>query len=296
MLPIKKIYIDTKKKTTDSVSNSKFKWELPETISLPHNTIFYVDDICIPHSWYTIESNINDRLYMQLTTNTTNVNTKPNECRIVILTAGHYNLQTLAAEINTKANAAFATNTIPTHFATTSNNVNNTITITPQDASLLVKILTDTDLKTQMVDVDINGWSGGWVGASYNTSNPLDINDIINNTEGSSSFFSQASPHTTGYVDLQPIKNIYIYSPNLGTFKTFGPMGEVSIIKKVPVSAGDNQMIFSNVSSSNDYLDCSRQTLKTLQFELKDANGNTIPLHGSHVSFSIVFDKYSTQE
>ena len=61
-IPIKKIYVDTKKKTQDSFSNSRFKWELPETISLPHNTIFYIDDICIPHSWYTIESNMNDRL------------------------------------------------------------------------------------------------------------------------------------------------------------------------------------------------------------------------------------------
>ena len=147
-----------------------------------------------------------------------------------------------------------------------------------------------------MADVNINGWVGGWTGPAYVNSKPLDINDIINNTEGSSSFFSQASPHTTGYVDLQPIKNIYMYSPNLGTFKTFGPMGEVTIIKKVPVTAGDNEMIFSNVTSGNDYLDCSRQTLKTLQFELKDAKGNTVPLHGSHVSFSIVFDKYRTDE
>ena len=232
MIPVKKIYIDTTKKTSDSISNSQFKWELPETVSLPHNTIFFVDDICIPHSWYTIEQNVNDRLYMQVTTNTTNVSSQPNECRIVVLTPGHYNLQTLDAEINAKANAAFATTAIPTHFATYHNNANNTMTIVPQDATLLVKILTDTDLLTGMANVNINGWVGAWTGPAYVNSNPLDINDIINNTEGSSSFFSQALPHTTGYVDLQPIKNIYMYSPNLGTFKTFGPMGEVTIIKK----------------------------------------------------------------
>ena len=55
-------------------------------------------------------------------------------------------------------------------------------------------------------------------------------------------------------------------------------------------------MIFSNVTSGNDYLDCSRQTLKTLQFQLQDVSGNVIQLHGSHVSFSIVFDKYRTTE
>ena len=88
MLPCKKIYIDTKHKTTDSISNSNFKWELPETLSLPHNTIFYVDDICIPHSWYTIEANVNDRLYMQLTNNHTTVGTEINDCNIVTLSLG----------------------------------------------------------------------------------------------------------------------------------------------------------------------------------------------------------------
>jgi hypothetical protein len=43
------------------------------------------------------------------------------------------------------------------------------------------------------------------------------MNDILNNTDGYSTFFSAASPHVTGYIDLQPIKNIYMYSTNLGS-------------------------------------------------------------------------------
>ena len=93
-----------------------------------------------------------------------------------------------------------------------------------------------------------------------------------------------------------PLVYIYITSPNIGTYKTFSPSGGRTVIKKVPVNAGDNQMIFSNITSSNDYLDCSRQTLKTLQFELEAVHGLNVPLHGSHVSFSIVFDKYRTTE
>ena len=300
MLPVKKIYVDTKNKTTDSISNSQFKWELPETISLPHNTIFFVDDISIPHSWYTINQNMNDRIYMQVTDiqvlNPIFSGPKPNECRIITLTPGHYNLQQLSAEIATKANAAFANPNLATHFSTSPNNTNNTITITPLDASLMVKVLTDNDLKTGMADVSFYGWSGAWNGPTYDTSNPLDIHDIINNTEGSSSFFSQASPFTTGYVDLQPIKNIYMSSPNLGSFHTFGPTNQRTIIKKIPVNAGNNEMIFNSVTSGNDWLDCSRQTLKTLQFELKDAKGNVGPLNGSHVSFSLVFDKYNEEQ
>ena len=41
MLPIKKIYIDTKYKTKDSKSNDNFKFELPQTLYMPPNTAFF---------------------------------------------------------------------------------------------------------------------------------------------------------------------------------------------------------------------------------------------------------------
>ena len=297
MLPCKKIYIDTKHKTTDSISNSNFRWELPETLTLPHNTIFYVDDICIPHSWYTIETNVNDRLYMQLTNNHTTVGTKTNNCDIIVLSPGNYTLETLAVEMKAKINDSFASTVVNVTFDALGT---NTITVTPTNASDLMKILTDIDLATGMAGVTVTVsdgvWGGHWTGTAYDQKNPLDINGLINNTSGVSTFFSASAPHVTGYVDLEPIKNIYMYSTNLGTFKTIGCKGEVTIIKKVPVTAGSHQMIFSNVTSSSDWLDCSRQTLKTLQFELKDSNSNNINFHGAHVSFSLSFDKYRENE
>ena len=68
--------------------------------------------------------------------------------------------------------------------------------------------------------------------------------------------------------------------------------GSRNIIKKIPVSAPDNQMIIYSESSSADWLECSKQTFKTLEFVLRDARGNQIPLHNSNVSFSIVFERY----
>jgi len=41
MLPIKKIYIDSRHKTLDSVSDSNFKYELPYSIHLPNNAFFF---------------------------------------------------------------------------------------------------------------------------------------------------------------------------------------------------------------------------------------------------------------
>ena len=60
---IKKVYVDSRYKTSDSVSNSDFKVELKEALDLPENTVCYIDDISIPHSWYTIED-YNNTLYI----------------------------------------------------------------------------------------------------------------------------------------------------------------------------------------------------------------------------------------
>ena len=41
---IKKVYIDSRYKTNDSVSNSDFKFELKEGLDLADNTVCYIDD------------------------------------------------------------------------------------------------------------------------------------------------------------------------------------------------------------------------------------------------------------
>ena len=61
---IKKVYVDSRYKTSSSISNSAFNFELNETFDLPDNTVCYIDDISIPHSWWSIE-NSNNKLYVE---------------------------------------------------------------------------------------------------------------------------------------------------------------------------------------------------------------------------------------
>ena len=63
MLHIKKIYIDTRHSTADSKSTSDFKISLPNNIALPSNTAFYITDITVTVSWYTVEAGRNDAVY-----------------------------------------------------------------------------------------------------------------------------------------------------------------------------------------------------------------------------------------
>jgi hypothetical protein len=65
MLPKRKIYIDSRYKTADSISNTDFKIQLSENIKFPENSGFYITDICIPNTFRTVEEGINDRLYIR---------------------------------------------------------------------------------------------------------------------------------------------------------------------------------------------------------------------------------------
>ena len=64
MLPIEKIYIDSRHKTAVSVSHTDFHIDLPiGNLNLPPNTGFYITDITIPISFYTLEKGRNDMIY-----------------------------------------------------------------------------------------------------------------------------------------------------------------------------------------------------------------------------------------
>ena len=51
-------------------------------------------------------------------------------------------------------------------------------------------------------------------------------------------------------------------------------------------------MSIDQVTSFSDWLDVSRMSLKTTQFQFKNDKRQIIPLHNANVSLSIVFDKY----
>ena len=64
MLPLKKIYIDSRDRTVDSKSASNFKIEVPNAVQMPDSTVSFVAHVSMPHVWKTIEEDFNDRLYL----------------------------------------------------------------------------------------------------------------------------------------------------------------------------------------------------------------------------------------
>jgi hypothetical protein len=62
-LPIKKIYVDSRFRTADSISTSNFKIELPNPVTTESDTVFFISDVCVPNVFRTIDKNYNNRIY-----------------------------------------------------------------------------------------------------------------------------------------------------------------------------------------------------------------------------------------
>ena len=285
-LPIKKLYIDTKYKSRESVSNSNFKIDLPQTLYFPDNSVFYIDDISIPHSWYTIEQNVNDKLYIEISHVDSNVGTTVDSYQIVTISPGNYNGVELALELETKIEANINNSIFPNLLIVTYDSKRNSINITTGYVDIRFKILTADDIYTKLNDT--------WLGSSYDVNNPHSINDIIGNTIDKNSPFYTSSISYKGALNLQPIRNIYIHS-SLGNYNTLSNWGSQTIVKKIPVTANSGDYIFDQVMTGNDFGDCSKQTLRTISFELKDSSGNYINMHGNNLSFSVIFSRMNPE-
>jgi hypothetical protein len=262
MLPVKKIYTDSTYKISDSISDSDFKIDLPQSLLMLHDAIFYADDIMLPHSFYTINAGVNDTMYVSAELSGVPYN------YAVSVAEGMYTGSLLKIELQNGLNMLLAASGNP--FALTVEYVyeEHKINISTSTSGLTFLIKTDSETGMAL---------------------PHSLNDILGNKQTPSPTFSTSHAYKSQYLDLQPIKNIYMSSPNLGTFTTIGPLGESNIIKKIPVTAGNNEMIYDNVSTSGDYLDCSKQLLRRLEFQLKDSSGKYLNLRGQSVSFSVVF-------
>ena len=255
-LEVKKIYVDSRFCTPDSNNDSDFKIQLSRNIYLPEKCVMHVENITMPHAWYSIETGINNLIYVKLGAT----------CLIATIPSTNYIGSTFATAVATALGNGF----------TSSYEVNtNRLTISNSQS---FKILTDAELAT--------GLNGAWTGPVYNWSSPNSFNDVIANRTSNSgfSFFS-------GMLSLNGSRAVYLSSSTLSNYNTVGARGENSIIKKVPVNADFGYQIIDQMVSDHDYLSVERMTLSTIDFQVKDVKGNLVPFRGSPISFTIKFSQ-----
>jgi len=270
-LPVKKIFVDSRYRTADSNSDSDFKIQLGRNIYLPDDCIMYIENCVISHSWYTIEYGINNHMYFKV------VQGSSTTYNIVTIPSTNYTGYSLQLVLQSALNIAY-----PSLFTVAYDSLKNIMTISITSCNYF-KVLTDVELSTKL--------SNTWGGASYDSSNPASCNDIITNR--STNYNNSTSPFVSGCLNLQGFRNVYLSSSSLSNFNTLGARGENSIIKKIVTSSDFGYLIVSDIDSDHDYLDCSRMTLNTIDFQLTDVKGNLIPFHDSPVSFTIGFSTKS---
>ena len=226
VLPVKKIFVDSRYRTIDSNSDSDFKIQLGRNIFLPDDTTMHIENCVIPHSWYTIEQGINDSMYLQITHGTGAA------CVVITIPSTNYTGASLQIALQAALNTIFDISVFTVSYDSLKNNL--TIRIT---SGYTFKILTDAELSSKL--------NGTWTGPSYDSLNPGSCNDIITNRTSKSN--NSTSPFISGCLNLQGFRSVYISSSNLSNFNTLGAKGENSIIKKIVTSSDFGYLIVSEL-------------------------------------------------
>ena len=190
-LPIKKLYIDSRHKTPDSVSDSNFKYELPYTISMPQNACFFITDVCIPYLWRTVNKNENDHIYFSVQTPSPSFPFSLVGIQYTgVIPAGSYGEQDFTAALNTVLSTLSGGAVI----ATIDNNT-SIVTITTTNPQATFRINTDAEV-TKFLHI----------------SNPMSINEIILNTNAVSVVQTASSPYIIKRLNL-PVSYTHLTLP-----------------------------------------------------------------------------------
>ena len=128
-------------------------------------------------------------------------------------------------------------------------------------------------------------WNG-----SFDVNNLHSVNEVLGNYQVA--VYQYNNPYVSGFINLQPIRHIYIHSSQLSNYNQVNlRTGDSTVVKKVPVTAPHAGIVFDNELNPLDYLDVSNRSFKQLYFWISNSLGNEINLNGVNCSFSLLFVK-----
>ena len=96
-------------------------------------------------------------------------------------------------------------------------------------------------------------------------------------------------PYITGFIDLTPVKNVYLHCNEISNFNQLTVAGNSSIIKKIPVNVPYLGVINDNEISVVDYIDVPGKMLRRLNFRLTDHLNQNIHLNEVDISYTLTF-------
>ena len=189
-LPVKKIYVDSQYKLPESLTSSSFKIELPYSVTMPHNAIFTVDEICIPHAWYSIEKNINDKLYIH----ELDTGTQQRASTVIQIPSGNYNGDLLKSTLQSLIAPAVAFSSFNVNYDPLTFSI--TIQITG-NVNVVFWILSDKEIASLFNNV----WDFTGAGA-FDKTNPASMNEVLRSYgdwEGKTKYYDSQTPYKSGF-------------------------------------------------------------------------------------------------
>ena len=278
-LAYKKVYVNSKYRTSNSRGISDFQIELRETFEIPDGTIMQVHELAIPNTWYSINSN-NQNLYFrhQIIAPAT---PQGITYRRIEIPVGNYSPPELANAIQTQLNFFFDGGGRSNSYTVTYNTISNKMTVSSNYAEVLFIPLTDADVPSFV----------GSFSNSVDLNNLNSINEVLsfNVTVGDS--FTSSAPWTTGFIKLLHHQDLYISCPELSNNNFHSPSSfSNAIVKKVPVNASFAGIINDPYGVTDyAYVNVSRRSIRRLTFRITDETGSLIDFNGVNLSFSLLF-------
>ena len=277
-LTYKKVYVNSKYRTSNSRGISDFQIELRETFEIPDGTIMQVHELAIPNAWYSINEN-NRNLYFQHRVLAPATPTGTVYLRIEI-PLGNYTPPELATVIQGELNFFFDVTGRDNTYTVSYNTIPNKITIQSNYTEIIFIVLPEN-----MIASNIGSFSN-----TVDLNNLNSINSVLN-TPQPQDFSTSVVPWVSGFINLLAHQDIYISCPELSNNNFHSPSAfSNAIIKKIPVNASFASIINDPYGITDyDYVNVSRRSIRKLTFRITDEVGNLINFNGVNLSFSLLF-------
>ena len=284
-LEIKKFYIDSRFRSSDSNTDTDFIVDLPKTFNVPDNTVCYVDDVTIPVSWATV-SQRNNTFYFA-----THFDGNIHYFAIV-LDEQNYNSTSFTTELQTKLNEMMTYhfgNQDTIEFTCTYALIDNRLEISFEDK----RLIRQTNMQVNFYS-DRSVREGQW--DTTVRKNPRSINDNIGLQQNFYMYTSTVAQDFPTkpfycYLDLHGMRNLYLFSSSLANYDIISNFNQDTIIKKIPIRANYNEIIFDSASEGFDYINISKRSISRIDLKLCDSYGNPVDLRDNHWSLSLVFQR-----
>ena len=275
MLKFKKVQIDSNYKESGTPSN--FTIDLPETVQLDDNMLCQIYEVSIPHSWYSINSTNNNLCFMHQVIPPGVV--AGITYRKITIPEGNYTAVDLAQTIEIALNLLVDTGDRPNTYSIHYNTSTNKYTFSSNYATVIFVVLTDGEIAP----------IAGSFSDPVNINSLYSINQVLGNTTPATDAYTNVSPYTTNFIDLTPVKNLYLHCNEISNYNQLTVAGNSSIVKKINVTVPYLGVINDNELSPEDYIDCSNKLFRRLNFRLTNHLNQVVDLNEVNISFTLTF-------